>query len=52
MVPGLICPKLDILGQNGNFLCKYRKKLDDNCHIHIGLFIGIQFCTMVFHKLF
>ena len=35
MVPGLICPKLDILGQNSHFLCKNRKKLDNNCHIHI-----------------
>ena len=51
MVPGLICPKLDILGQNSQFSCKKRKKMKNICHIHICLCIGIKFCTMVVHKL-
>ena len=47
MVPGLICLKLDILGQKSQFSSKKRKKWENICHIHICLCIGMKFCTMV-----
>ena len=34
-MPGQICPKLDILGQNSQILCKNRKKMENICHYHI-----------------
>ena len=52
MVQGLICQKLDILGQNCQLLCKNRQKLENICHIHITLCIGVKISTMAVHKLF
>ena len=50
-MPGIICSKLDILGQNSQIWCKNRKKLENICHIRICLRIGVKFCTVVDRKL-
>ena len=51
MILGLICPKLDILGQNNENLCKNRKKLENICHIRICLCIDVKLYTVVLRKI-
>ena len=50
-MPGIIYPKLDILGQNSQIWCKYRKKLENICHICIRLCIGVKLCKAANRKL-
>ena len=50
-MPGIIYPKLDILGQNSQIWCKNRKKLENICHIRNCFCIGVKLCKTVDHKL-
>ena len=50
-MPGLIYPKLDILGQNSQIGCKNRKTLENICYIRNFLCIGVKLCKTVDRKL-
>ena len=50
-MPGIIYPKLDILGQNSQIWCKNRKKLENICHIRNCLCICVKLCKAVDRKL-
>ena len=49
-MPGIIYPKLDILGQNSQIWCKNRKKLENICHIRNCLCIGVKLWETVDRK--
>ena len=48
---GIFYPKLDILGQNSQNLCKNRKKLENISHIRNCLCIGVKLCKAMDRKL-
>ena len=50
-MPGVIYPKLDILGQNSQIWCKNRKKLENICHIRNCWCICVKLCKAVDRKL-